>query len=114
MGWISDRSFVNGIKVQLEILVRILAVVIWIAKKSPPFQPTILHVVRDRCLHLIMIFVGRLARPLLYVLRIWPVWSIAVRNRFHMSGLVFPVKMQASLTCACHAKIDADDEVGLP
>lgn len=98
MRWIINRALVHGIKVQLEKVVRFLVVVFWIAQESPAFQPAISHVVRDRGLVLAVVFMGRFARPLLYVLGIWPVWPVAVGNPFDLSGPAFCVKCRALLT----------------
>jgi hypothetical protein len=83
VGRVPGRALVHGIKVQLEELVRFLAVVVWIAKKSPAFQqPAIPQAVRDSRIVLVVGLIERFAGPFLYVLRIWPVWPVAVRDRF--------------------------------
>lgn len=98
MRWIINRALVHGIKVQLKKVVRFLVVVFGIAQESPAFQPAISHVVRDRGLVLAVVFMGRFARPLLYVLGIWPVWAVAVRDPFDLSGRIFRVQCRALLT----------------
>jgi hypothetical protein len=91
MGRVIDRSFVNWIKIQLEVLVCLLAVILWVAKEAPAFQVPVPRVVCDGSLNLVVIFTRWLARPLLYVLRIWPFRSMAVRDRFYMSDVAHRV-----------------------
>ena len=81
------HDLVDGVEVQLEQFDRALAVIFWIAKETPAFQLAISHAVCDRGLVLVVVFVGRFAGPFLYVLRIWLVWSVAVRDRLDMSNL---------------------------
>jgi hypothetical protein len=123
MGRVAGRAIVHGIEVQLEEVVRILVVVVGVAKEPPIFQPATPHVVCDRRLVLVVVFTGRFARPFLDVLRIWPVWPIAVRDRFCMSGLAFvsncepysPVqvmpKSMPTMKSGCHASVDIVQEV---
>jgi len=86
---VPGRSFIDWIEVQLEVVVCLLAVILWIATETPAFQITVLHIVRDGRLNLVVIFAGRLARPLLYVLRIWPFRPVAVRDRFCMLDMAY-------------------------
>lgn len=124
MGWVPNRALVHGIEVQLEILVRFLAVVVWVALKPPAFQPAVSHVVCDGCVVLVVVFVGWFPRPFLYVLRIWPVWAVAVRDSFCMSGpglwcqicarINLPVqvmpKSMPTMKSGCHASVDIVSE----
>lgn len=114
MGRVADMSFVKRVEVQLEQFGRILAVVFGVANESPAFQLASAHVICERRRVFVVVLIGWFTWPFLYVLGVRPVWSVAVRDGFRMSGLVIEVESQASLTCASHTKIHSDHKIGLP
>jgi hypothetical protein len=82
---ITHRPLVYRIEVQLEVLVHFLAVIFWVARETPRFEPIVADVVRNARIDLVMGLIRWFARPFLDVFGIWPFGCVTVCDRCHPS-----------------------------
>jgi hypothetical protein len=109
---ITHWPFVHRIKIQFEVLIHLLAVIFWITREAPRFEPVVADVVSNASIDLVMGLIWWFAGPFLDVFGIWPFGCVTVCNRCLLLDIAPAGK--GLLTCASHAKIDSDNEVGLP